>query len=144
MRFPHAKVQFEEYVMNIDLSQFNNVDLNEENYTTTYRMQKVEQLQVSIDTLERDFSKQKKIFGENFVKKHYSNKIKPNEEGESYFSDSLVTANLLNIVNRSDELRVSIVLEHSITDVKGILRSLENKKRNFFVFQKLAGSYRVL
>ena len=144
MRFPHAKVQFEEYVMNIDLSQFNNVDLNEENYTTTYRMQKVEQLQVSIDTLERDFSKQKKIFGENFVKKHYSNKIKPNEEGESYFSDSLVTANLLNIVDRSDELRVSIVLEHSITDVKGILRSLENKKRNFFVFQKLINLHKMV
>ena len=33
-RFPHAKVHFEEYVMNIDLSKFNNVDLNEQNYTT--------------------------------------------------------------------------------------------------------------
>ena len=44
MRFPHAKVHFEEYVMNIDLSKFNNVDLNEENYTTTYKMQKVNHL----------------------------------------------------------------------------------------------------
>ena len=35
----HAKVSFEEYVLNIDLSQFNNVDLEEEKYTSTYRMQ---------------------------------------------------------------------------------------------------------
>ena len=68
MRFPHAKVHFEEYIMNIDLSKFNNVDLNEENYTTTYKMQKVSQLKVSIDTLERDFSAQRKIFSENFNK----------------------------------------------------------------------------
>ncbi len=59
-RFPHAKVHFEEYVMNIDLSKFNNVDLNEQNYTTTYRMQKVDQLKVSIDTMERDFQFQRK------------------------------------------------------------------------------------
>ena len=51
MRFPHAKVHFEEYIMNIDLSKFNNVDLNEENYTSTFRMQKVSQLNESIDTL---------------------------------------------------------------------------------------------
>ena len=69
-RFPHAKVHFEEYVMNIDLSKFNNVDLTEENYTTTYRMQKVDQLKVSIDTLERDFGSQRKVFSENFNKKH--------------------------------------------------------------------------
>ncbi len=31
-RIPHAKVAFEEYEMNIDLSQFNNVNLEEENY----------------------------------------------------------------------------------------------------------------
>ncbi len=144
MRFPHAKVYFKEYVMNIDLSQFNNVDLNEENYTTTYRMQRVNQLQVSIDTLERDFKKQKKIFGENFVKKHYSNKIKPIKDEESYFSDSLVTSNLLNVINRSDEWRVGQVLERSISDVKGILRSLENKKRNFFFYQKLINLHKMV
>ena len=31
--FPHAKVYFEKYIMNIDLSMFNN-DLNEEKFTS--------------------------------------------------------------------------------------------------------------
>ena len=43
-RIQHAKVAFKEYVLNIDLSQFNNVDLGEEKYTSTYRMQKVNEL----------------------------------------------------------------------------------------------------
>ena len=64
--FPHTKVYFEEYTMNIDLSKFNNVDLNEEKYKTTIRMQKVDQLNQSIDTLQRDFNTEKEIFSQNF------------------------------------------------------------------------------
>ena len=115
MRF-HAKVHFEEYIMNIDLSKFNNVDLNEENYTTTYKMQKVNQLKVSIDTLERDYSAQRKIFSENFNKKHYSNQIKPIEGLKNYVSDSLIKANILNIIKTND-WRVNQIVDRSTSDV---------------------------
>ena len=144
MRFPHAKVHFEEYVMNIDLSKFNNVDLNEENYTTTYKMQKVDQLKISIDTLERDFSAQRKIFSENFNKKHYGSHIKPMEEEHEYVRDSLIRANILNIIKTKDDWNGDQILEMSLSDVRGILRSLENKKRNFFVFQKLINLHKMI
>ena len=144
MRFPHAKVHFEEYVMNIDLSKFNNVDLNEENYTTTYKMQKVDQLKISIDTLERDFSAQRKIFSENFNKKHYSSHIKPMEEEHEYVRDSLIRANILNVIKTKDDWNGDQILEMSLSDVRGILRSLENKKRNFFVFQKLINLHKMI
>ena len=144
MRFPHAKVHFEEYVMNIDLTKFNNVDLSEENYTTTYKMQKVNQLKVSIDTLERDYSSQRKIFSENFNKKYYSNQIKPEKDTENYVSDSLIQANILNIIKTTDNWRVSQVVERSLGDVRGILRSLENKKRTFFYFQKLINLHKMI
>ena len=144
MRFPHAKVHFEEYVMNIDLSKFNNVDLNEENYTTTYKMQKVDQLKISIDTLERDFSAQRKIFSENFNKKYYGSHIKPMEEEHEYVRDSLIRANILNIIKTKDDWNGDQILEMSLSDVRGILRSLENKKRNFFVFQKLINLHKMI
>ena len=144
MRFPHAKVYFEEYVMNIDMSKFNNVDLSEENYTTTYKMQKVNQLKVSIDTLERDYSSQRKIFSQNFNKKHYSNQIKQVKDTESYVSDSLIQANILNIIKITDDWRVSQIVERSLGDVRGILRSLENKKRTFFYFQKLINLHKMI
>jgi lipopolysaccharide export system permease protein len=144
MRFPHAKVYFEEYVMNIDMSKFNNVDLSEENYTTTYKMQKVNQLKVSIDTLERDYSSQRKIFSQNFNKKHYSNQIKQVKDTESYVSDSLIQANILNIIKITNDWRVSQIVERSLGDVRGILRSLENKKRTFFYFQKLINLHKMI
>ena len=144
MRFPHAKVHFEKYIMNIDMSKFNNIDLSEENYTTTYKMQKVSQLKISIDTLERDYSSQRKIFSDNFNKKHYSSHIKPSEESEKYESDSLFRANILNIIKKGDDWRVNQVIDRSLTDVRGILRSLENKKRSYFIFQKLINLHKMI
>jgi lipopolysaccharide export system permease protein len=144
MRFPHAKVHFEEYVMNIDLSKFNNVDLTEENYTSTYKMQKVNQLKVSIDTLERDFGTQRKVFSENFNKKHYTTQIKPIEDLEDYVSDSLIKADILNIIKTDNDWRLNQIIERSKSDVLGILRSLENKKRTFFYFQKVINLHKMI
>ena len=142
LRLPHAKVHFEKYVMNIDLSKFNNIDLNEENYTSTFRMQKVNQLQVSIDSLERDFREQKRVFSDNFDKKHYASQIKTVKIQE-YEPDSLITANLLNIVENKTKWRRRQSINNAITDVKSILRSLENKKRTFFIYQKLINLHKI-
>tara|TARA_B100000941_G_scaffold263915_1_gene217555 strand:+ start:334 stop:1959 length:1626 start_codon:yes stop_codon:yes gene_type:complete len=64
--FPHAKVFFEKYIMNIDLSKFNNIDLNEEKFTSTYRMQNVKELEESIDSLQIKMDDQKIDYSENF------------------------------------------------------------------------------
>ena len=53
-KIPHSRA-FEEYILNIDISDFNNIDLDQENYKSTYKMQKVDQLNTSIDTLESSF-----------------------------------------------------------------------------------------
>ncbi|HCZ10639.1 MAG TPA: permease, partial [Flavobacteriaceae bacterium] len=134
-RFPHAKVHFEEYVMNIDLSKFNNVDLNEQNYTTTYRMQKVDQLKVSIDTMERDFQFQRKVFSDNFIKKNYRGQIKALDYKEPFENDSLVRANVLNFLLNSENWKISQVAEQSASDIRSIIRNLENNKKAFFIYQ---------
>ena len=54
--------------MNIDLSNFNDVDLEAEDIKSSFRMQKTNQLKISIDTLERDFKEERAAFSENFVK----------------------------------------------------------------------------
>ena len=144
IRFPHAKVHFEEYVMNIDLSQFNNVDLSEQQYTTTYRMQKVNQLRVSIDTLERDFSKQRKVFSDNFNKKHYTNQLKSTIEKDTFQTDSLLKGSLLNIMKTDENWRISQVVQSSSSDIRGIIRSLENKKKTYFTFQKLINLHKMI
>jgi lipopolysaccharide export system permease protein len=130
--------------MNIDLSKFNNVDLNEQNYTTTYRMQKVDQLKVSIDTMERDFQFQRKVFSDNFIKKNYRGQIKALDYKEPFENDSLVRANVLNFLLNSENWKISQVAEQSASDIRSIIRNLENKKKAFFIYQKAINLHKMV
>lgn len=47
---PFAKSYFEEYVINMDLSGFNEVDLNEERYSNSHNMLKISELNQTIDS----------------------------------------------------------------------------------------------
>ena len=143
-RYPHAKVHFKEYIMNIDLSQFNNIDLTEEKYTTTYRMQKVAQLRTSIDSLEINFKTQKKIFSENLNKKHSLKKVRQSKkEEEEVLKDTLFQANVLDFVDKKDIWKVRQTIQKSISTTKGIMTSLENKKRNYFIYQKVINLHKI-
>ena len=51
---PHSLVTFEKYIMNIDLSEFNQVDFNDEKFNNTFRMQNISQLKFSIDSLSKN------------------------------------------------------------------------------------------
>ena len=50
---PHAKSSFEKYTMNIDLSVLNQGDITNEGKLTSFRMLKINQLKVVIDSLEK-------------------------------------------------------------------------------------------
>jgi lipopolysaccharide export system permease protein len=55
---PHAKSSFEKYTMNIDLSEFNKVDLGVKGKGITYRMLKINELVPTIDSLEQKITKE--------------------------------------------------------------------------------------
>lgn len=61
-RHPHSRVSFGTYTMNIDLRDFNNVDLNETKYTNTYKMQDINKLSFSIDSLESIYNNDKSSY----------------------------------------------------------------------------------
>ncbi len=136
--FPHARVKFEKYIMNIDLSQFNNINLNEEKYTSTYKMQNVEELINSIDSLEKTYSKNSIVFSENFSNKNniYSelNNISKNNDSINLISYN----NTLNFTEEGSKLnKQEQILSAARTSVGNILRNLDVTKKRFFIYQKL-------
>lgn len=66
---PFAKSYFEEYVINIDLSNFNNVNLEEENYSNSYNMLKISELKESIDSFSTDYNAQADQFSDNIYRR---------------------------------------------------------------------------
>ena len=136
-KYPFTKVHFEEYTMNIDLSQFNNIDLDAEDYTTTYRMQKASQLFESIDSLEFDLNDQKNIFSENFNKSNGLSQVRNIDKDTSKLSE-LLKSNVLEfmVVDRKFQY-LNLIRTSVIPSLRGTISNLESKKRNYFLFQKL-------
>ena len=64
-KHPHAKAFFETYTMNIDLSEFNNVDLEEESQISTDKMKNVIRLTKDIDSLKKNNVKIITAFSKN-------------------------------------------------------------------------------
>ncbi|MBT8315885.1 MAG: LptF/LptG family permease [Maribacter sp.] len=64
-KYPFANANFETYTMNIDLSDFNNVDLEEERDTETEKMKNVFRLSKDIDSLKKDNLRIVEAFSKN-------------------------------------------------------------------------------
>lgn len=64
-RKPFMKSYFDEYVINIDLSNFNNVDLEDESYSNTDGMLKASELRESIDSFSVAYNTRMDQFREN-------------------------------------------------------------------------------
>jgi len=131
-RFPHSRVFFEEYVMNIDLSQFNNVDLDEEQYNT-FRMLKVNQLRDSIPKTQKYINHREIAFAENFSKKGFVAKI--NNTHVDIAKDSL-PKRALDFMNPTESWKYQQAIRTAIDKTNASIRNLENKKRDFFRLYK--------
>jgi lipopolysaccharide export system permease protein len=64
-KYPFANADFETYTMNIDLSEFNNVDLEEQRDIETEKMKNVFRLTKDIDSLKKDNHRIVEAFSKN-------------------------------------------------------------------------------
>ena len=140
-RFPYARVSFETYEMNIDLSKFNKVNLEEENYKSTYRMQKIDQLKVSIDTLQLSYINEQDVFSENFVKKSAVTKMI--KKKQFLIEKDSIPSNIFQFIITDDYWKKSQIIDKAILIVRKAMRDLNSKKSQFFAFQKLINLHKI-
>jgi len=75
---PFTKSYFDEYVINIDLSDFNNVNLEDESYSSTHGMLKISELDESIDSFSVAYNNKMAEFKESMYNRTGVNTIKIN------------------------------------------------------------------
>lgn len=68
-RKPFTKSYFDEYVINIDLSDFNNVDLEDETYNSTHGMLKISELDESIDSFSVSYNTRMEQFQKDMYRR---------------------------------------------------------------------------
>jgi lipopolysaccharide export system permease protein len=136
-KYPHSRASFDEYILNIDVSEFNNIDLDEENYRSTYKMQRVNQLKHNSDTLEIKFNNDKSSFGEVFMNGHTLRKLPNINSNQIELNNFNLNDSFLNLINDPEIYEINGVLSMANEEVDVYLRQLNNKKKLFFIQQKL-------
>ena len=136
-KYPHSRASFDEYILNIDVSEFNNIDLDEENYRSTYKMQRVNQLKHNADTLEIKFNDDKSSFGKVFMSGHTLRKLRNINPDQIALNNFNLNDSFLNLINDPEIYEINGVLSKANEEVDVYLRQLNNKKKLFFLQQKL-------
>ena len=127
-RYPHSRVSFGTYTMNIDLRDFNNVDLDETKYTNTYKMQDIERLSFSIDSLENIFSNEKESYAKTTYVRTGVKSIHNNYENEIW--DYKGIDNVLSNYKTYSLLSIIRQVESKLNTLESNLNN--QKKKNFF------------
>ena len=146
--YPFANAHFETYTMNIDLSEFNNVDLEEERDISTEKMKNVFRLTKDIDSLKKDNVRIVEAFSKNiqgrtgaFVQLPLQNPTAPKKDSaikeeqqkrkDKDLKDTTkvkVFTSVENILDEFQEYQKMQILNASKNSAANILTSIQGKK----------------
>ena len=125
-RKPHAKSSFKTYTINVDLSQFNDVDLDEKNYDSKYTMLNVNELTFTIDSLKTKKVKDFNAFTENLHNRStiltLSKNIKPKKD--SIFNEE-------DVLSLFKEKKKVQLLDLAINSIKSSKQIIESRNKTF-------------
>ncbi len=134
---PHTYVSFEEYTMNIDLRNFNQVDFGEEKYNNTYRMQNISQLKYSIDSLTKKLAFRYSNFGKSFyTRTGITNFTRSVRTDNKNIDKKLYTNYKIHLSDYPRDIQVSIV-NSSLNNLTSQKQVLSNQKNTFFIKEKI-------
>jgi len=142
-KYPHTRASFDEYILNIDISEFNNVNLEEENYKSTYRMQKVTELKKSSDTLINKFESDKNRHGITFLSGHTIRKLPNLNTNQAELIKVELNKSFLYLLDNPEVYETNSILTMADEEVDMYLRQLSNKKKTFFLQEKLINLHKI-
>ncbi len=132
-KVPFSKAKFDEYKVNIDISTIGNFDPDELKYKTGKEMLSLKQLNYYSDSLEAPY--------EQFVENRATRlliSLRGGKLRKDTISDSKMEANILD--NFGDEEK-NIVMDYSMTLLKGNMENISNFKGSILIKQKMINGY---
>ncbi|WP_425595433.1 LptF/LptG family permease [Salegentibacter mishustinae] len=120
---PFAKSYFEEYTINLDLSDFNNVDLEDESYSNTQGMLNISELRQSIDSFATSHNEKKRALTENMYQRTNFDNIAVNLNPSDSIKEIENT-----ILEEYDTYQAVQIVNLSLGSVNGALSHLNIKK----------------
>ena len=131
---PQTKIYFEKHEIYIDLKNLNNVDFSDEKYSNTFRMQNVNELKISIDSLEKRLFDQYNSFSENFYKRTGIYNFQTNYTNKSKIPEIDNYNNILNDFDKPSKMQIISSMQNNIENQ---INNLKTQRTNFFIREKL-------
>ncbi len=128
---PFAKSYFEEYIINIDLSDFNDVDLEDENYNNSQGMLKISELKKSIDSFSTSYNSRIKDFSKSMYGRTGMPSLVLNfKPADSSVADSIKNINnsVLELFDSKESLQI---VNLALGNVNSGLSNITVKKHEF-------------
>ncbi len=125
-RAPFAKSYFEEYAINIDLTELNNKDIDKENDLNNQNMYNISELRVEIDSLSKSYSTDIKSYTKNMYYRSGAERLKDDKVSDSASPPAI--SSILEIFKPAQQLQI---VKLALNNAKGTLQTVDAKKVEF-------------
>ncbi len=129
---PHVKSSFEKYILNVDLSKLNDVDLDDRQTSTRYNMLTAEELSFTIDTLKVDRKNDMEELAVNMFNRSTApsleKNIEPRKPEKEFEGES--------IFELFDQRKNVQIIDAALNTVNSTNAILSSKKKTFFAKEK--------
>lgn len=129
-KLPFVKSYLDKYTINIDLTEINNVNLEEETDINSHGMYPIGELIPAIDTLSRNFSTDIKTFAGTM---YYRTGV--GDFGDNYEPQEIKDS-IYNPIDAFQAIDQKKIVQMAQSNVSGTLQTLEAKKDEFFLKRK--------
>jgi lipopolysaccharide export system permease protein len=135
---PFAKSYFEEYTINIDLTELNDKDIDKENKLNNHNMYNVGELIVEIDSLSRDYEKNMDMFTKNMTYRSGFTKF-----GEVRSVDTLNYQHKDSLLPLFETAKQNAIVNLAINNVRSTKHSVTAKKQEYKIKTKRLNKYEI-
>lgn len=123
---PFAKSYFDQYSINIDLTELNNKDIDKENNLDNQNMYNISELRVEIDSLSKSYSKDIESYTKNMYYRSGVEKFEGIKENDA--AQPSVPKTILDIYNLTHQNQI---VKLALNNAKGTLQTIDAKKIEF-------------
>ncbi len=121
---PFAKSEFKKYIFNVDLSDINNIDLDEKQITSKYDMLGLNELDYTIDSLVTKKSETYQEFSTNIYSR---SAIQNLNHGLTIEKDTVYTKEITDLFQLNKKIAVIDLALNSLNSTKDVIKSKENQ-----------------
>ena len=124
---PQVKSTFDKYIINIDVSQFNNVDFENKENITKHTMLNVKDLKTAIDSLNTNRNNILETFSETMLRRTTYHNLKLNFKQNEL--DSITSTEAVDILKLYDERNSIQIIDLALNTIKKAKNDLTSKSK---------------